>query len=59
MRFPTMVRLVFGLVLFGVVAFGFIWVLEGTTYALGTIGILFIVLFTVGLALEPELRGVY
>ncbi|MFC4406669.1 hypothetical protein [Haloarchaeobius iranensis] len=59
MRFPTMVRLVVGLALFALTALALAWSLEGAVYALGSIGILAVCLFTVGLALEPELRGTY
>ena len=59
MRFPTMVRLVVGLALFALAALGLAWSFEGAIYALGSVGMLAVCLFTVGLALEPELRGVY
>ncbi|WP_257298154.1 hypothetical protein [Haloarchaeobius sp. FL176] len=59
MRFPTMVRLVVGMSLFALTALGLAWSFEGAVYALGSVGILAVCLFTVGLALEPELRGTY
>jgi hypothetical protein len=54
-----MVRLVVGLALFALTALGLAWSFEGAVYALGSVGILAVCLFTVGLALEPELRGTY
>jgi len=54
-----MVRLVVGLALFALAALGLAWSFEGAMYALGSVGMLAVCLFTVGLALEPELRGVY
>lgn len=59
MRFPTMVRLAVGLVLFGSAAIALAWSFEGAMYALASVGMLAVCLFTVGLALEPELRGTY
>lgn len=59
MRFPTIVRMVTGLLLFGLAALGLAWSFEGTMYALASVGLLAVCLFTVGLALEPELRGTY
>ncbi|WP_435347791.1 hypothetical protein [Haloarchaeobius sp. HRN-SO-5] len=59
MHLPTMVRLVVGIAMFGVAALGLVWLLEGTTYVLGTVGIVLLVVMTVCIALVPELRGVY
>lgn len=59
MRFPTMVRLVVGFVMFAAAALALAWSFEGAVYALGSLGMVAVCLFTVALALEPELRGAY
>ncbi|WP_435359591.1 hypothetical protein [Haloarchaeobius sp. DFWS5] len=57
MRFPIMVRLVVGMVIFAAAALALIWVMEGYEYALGTVGLVVLSVGLVVMLLEPELRG--